>query len=89
MYTIGLLKKATYSSRREKVLSNIKELRSQVGQATFDEEREAFETALKLEIQSLGRLNEDELQSKRFAEADKMDAIGEDDEDSDDDLEKN
>jgi len=80
---------ATYSSRREKVLSNIKELRSQVGQATFDEEREAFETALKLEIQSLGRLNEDELQSKRFAEADKMDAIGEDDEDSDDDLEKN
>jgi len=80
---------ATYSSRREKVLSNIKELRSQVGQSTFDEEREAFETALKLEIQSLGRLNEDELQSKRFAEADKMDAIGEDDEDSDDDLEKN
>merc|ERR1712194_291167 len=80
---------ATYSSRQEKVLSNIKELRVQMGQATFDEEREAFETALKLEIQSLGRLNEDEVKSKRFNESDKMDAIGEESDDGYDDPEKN
>mmetsp|Transcript_14104 Transcript_14104/g.15782 ORF Transcript_14104/g.15782 Transcript_14104/m.15782 type:complete len:577 (+) Transcript_14104:223-1953(+) len=80
---------ATYSSRREKVLSNIKELRVQMGQATFDEEREAFETALRLEIQALGRLNEDEVKSKRFNESDKMDAIGEESDDGYDDPEKN
>merc|ERR1712194_589814 len=83
---------ATYSSRRTKVLSNIKELRAQMGVATFDEEREAFETALKLEIQTLGRLNEDELKSKKFSESDKMDAIGEEydnDDESYDDPEKN
>jgi len=60
-----------------------------MGQATFDEEREAFETALKLEIQSLGRLNEDEVKSKRFNESDKMDAIGEESDDGYDDPEKN
>ena len=84
---------ATYSSRREKVLSNIKELRVQIGLSTFDEEKEAFEQALKLEIDHLGRINEAEMESKRFSEGDKMDAIGEatssDSETQDHDEEKN
>jgi len=78
---------ATYSSRREKVLSNIKELRVQLGQATLDEEeeREAIETALTVEIQTLRRLNEDELKSKKLNESDKMNTIGEEYDESDDD----
>ena len=66
-----------YSSRREKVLANIKELRSQISQATFDEEKKAFEQAFKLEIESLGRLNKDEMKSKLLFEGDKIDVIEE------------
>ena len=65
----------TYSSRREHIISNIKELRVQISESVTDYEREAFEHALKLEIDCLSRLNNDEMQSKRFNEADKMDAI--------------
>jgi len=70
----------TYTSRREHILSNIKELRSQIAVATLEGEKEAFEMALKLEVGALSRINSDEMKSKRFGEADKMDAIGEDDE---------
>jgi len=55
----------TYSSRREKVIANIKEIRSQIGQSTYEGEKEAFEKALQLEIASLSKLNDDEMKSKR------------------------
>merc|ERR1712194_937168 len=55
----------TYSSRREKIIANIKEIRVQIGQATYEGEKEAFEKALELEIASLSQLNDDEMQSKR------------------------
>mmetsp|Transcript_29580 Transcript_29580/g.69567 ORF Transcript_29580/g.69567 Transcript_29580/m.69567 type:complete len:567 (+) Transcript_29580:100-1800(+) len=65
----------TYSSRREHVLANIKNIREQIALSTTDEEKDAFEHALKLEIASMSRLNNDEMKSKRFDAADKMDAI--------------
>jgi hypothetical protein len=67
----------TYSSRREHVLSNIKGFRAQIAVATSDAEKDAFESALKLEVDALSRLNADEMASKRFNEADAMDAIDE------------
>jgi silicon transporter len=68
---------ATYSSRREHILRNIKEIRSQISVASSNAEKAAFESALKLEVSSLSRLNADEMESKRFNEADAMDAIDE------------
>mmetsp|Transcript_8281 Transcript_8281/g.24479 ORF Transcript_8281/g.24479 Transcript_8281/m.24479 type:complete len:567 (+) Transcript_8281:129-1829(+) len=65
----------TYSSRREHVLVNIKNIREQISLSTTDEEKDAFENALKLEVASMSRLNDDEMKSKRFDDADKMDAI--------------
>jgi len=65
----------TYSSRREKVIANIKEIRTQIGQATYEGEKEAFEKALELEIASLSQLNNDEMKSKRGF--DDMEAIDE------------
>ena len=67
----------TYSSRREHILSNIKEIRAQIAVAGSDAEKDAFESALKLEVSALSRLNEDEMKSKKFNEADAMDAIDE------------
>jgi len=64
---------ATYSSRREHILANIKELRSQIAQSVTEDEKSAFETALKLEVDSLSNLNESEMESKRNLV--KMDAI--------------
>mmetsp|Transcript_117238 Transcript_117238/g.239859 ORF Transcript_117238/g.239859 Transcript_117238/m.239859 type:complete len:571 (+) Transcript_117238:101-1813(+) len=71
---------ATYSSRREHILSNIKELRSQIagisGEGSLDATlKDTLESALQLEISALSRLNDQEMESKRFNEADKMDAI--------------
>mmetsp|Transcript_19491 Transcript_19491/g.45404 ORF Transcript_19491/g.45404 Transcript_19491/m.45404 type:complete len:562 (+) Transcript_19491:105-1790(+) len=64
----------TYSSRREKIIGNIKEIRSQIGQATYEGEKEAFEKALELEIASLSQLNGDEMKSKRgFEDMDPID----------------
>jgi hypothetical protein len=57
----------TYSSRREKVLSNIKDLRAMIAEASIEGEKEAYETALKLEIDCLSKLNEAEEKSQRFA----------------------
>jgi len=67
----------TYSSRREHILTNVKDLRVQIGQATFDGEKEAFEHALQLEVAALARINDDEMKSKRFNEADALDLIEE------------
>jgi len=67
----------TYSSRREHILSNIKGFRAQIAVAASDAEKDAFESALKLEVDALSRLNADEMASKRFNEADAMDAIDE------------
>jgi hypothetical protein len=66
----------TYSGRREKILSNIKEIRSQISQSTYEGEKVAFEQALKLEIDALSKLNGDEMKSKRGFED--MGAIEED-----------
>jgi len=63
---------ATYSSRREHILANVKSLREQIAAATFDGEKEAYEQALKLEIDALGRINDEEMKSQRF---ENMDAI--------------
>merc|ERR1712176_295268 len=65
----------TYSARREHILTNVKNLRKQVGEATLEGEKEALEKALQLEIDALGRLNSDEMESKRGI--DKMDEIAE------------
>jgi len=67
----------TYSSRRGKMLANIADLRKQVEASESDEERSAFEKALKLEVAAMGRMNEEEMKSKKFTEADAMDAIEE------------
>jgi len=73
---------ATYSNRRTKILCNIKELRIQLEAAEFDEEREAYQHALKLEIQCLGHMNRDEENAKV---SDASNKIGDEDMDSDDD----
>ncbi|KAL3939589.1 MAG: hypothetical protein SGARI_001316, partial [Bacillariaceae sp.] len=57
---------ALYSFKREKILSNIKDLREQIKEAETDEEKEAFQSALKCEIESLGRVNNDEMNSSSF-----------------------
>jgi len=67
----------TYSSRRSKMLSNIASLRTQIDSATSDSEKSAFEQALKLEVASMSRMNAEEMKSKKFTEADAMDAIEE------------
>jgi len=66
----------TYSSKREHILENVKDLRAQIAIAGSDAEKDAFESALKLEIAALSRLNADEMESKRFS-AGEMDAIDE------------
>jgi hypothetical protein len=57
---------AHYSSRREKILANVKELREQITLAESEEEAEAFKQALKLEVAALGRLNKEEEESQRL-----------------------
>jgi len=59
------LMQETYSARREKILANVKDLRAQIEAATSEPEKDAFEHALKLEIASLSKLNNDESESKR------------------------
>jgi silicon transporter len=48
------------SGRREQVLANIKDLRSLISSATSEDEKEAYQTALKMEIAALKRVNESE-----------------------------
>jgi len=63
----------SYSDRRERSLAIIKSLREQIAAATFDGEKETFEQALKLEIDALGRINNEEVESHQ-----RLDAIVED-----------
>jgi hypothetical protein len=63
---------ATFSNRRTRVLYNIKELRTQMELAEFDEEREAYQHALALEIQCLSHMNRDEKIAKAEEEGAKM-----------------
>merc|ERR1712183_568697 len=69
---------ATFSNRRTKILDNVKRLRTNIEVAEFDEEREAYELGLKLEIQTLGQMNRDEEEAKLLEEGNK---IGDDDDD--------
>jgi hypothetical protein len=55
----------TYSSRREHILANVKTLRAQIAEAQFEGEKAALEKALSLEIDSLSKVNADEMESKR------------------------
>merc|ERR1712176_118301 len=66
----------TYSSRREHILTNVKNLRAQIAEATGDVEKETLEKALELEIDALSRLNDDEMKSKR--NVNEMEKISED-----------
>jgi hypothetical protein len=77
---------AHYSSRREKILSNIKELREQIKVSETDEEAEAFKHALQLEVSALGRVNKEEEESRRFNKSD-LDLVSEEPETSEDDEE--
>jgi silicon transporter len=54
---------ATYSNKREGILANIKEIRQQITLCVMEEEKEAFEEALQIEIKSLSRLNKKERDS--------------------------
>ena len=54
------------------IFLTIKSLGEQIAAATFDGEKEAYEQALKLEIDALGRINDEEMKSQRF---ENMDAI--------------
>merc|ERR1712037_72806 len=69
---------ATFSNRRTKILDNVKRLRTNIEVAEFDEEREAYEHSLQLEIRSLGQMNKDEEEAKLLEEGNK---IGDDDDD--------
>ncbi|KAG7343763.1 silicon transporter [Nitzschia inconspicua] len=60
---------AHYSSLREKVLANIKDLREQIRLSETDEEKEAFEHALKLEVAALARVNKEEMESQTFSKS--------------------
>merc|ERR1711935_392184 len=77
---------ATFSNRRTKILCNIKELRIQIEAAEFDEEREAYQHALTLEIQCLSHMNNDENDAKIKDETNKIgdEDMGDDDSDDDD-----
>mmetsp|Transcript_27750 Transcript_27750/g.58157 ORF Transcript_27750/g.58157 Transcript_27750/m.58157 type:complete len:562 (+) Transcript_27750:124-1809(+) len=64
-----------FTIRRTTILKQIAHLREQIKLSVTENEKAAFEHSLKLEIDSLSRLNNDEMKSKRFDEADQMDAI--------------
>merc|ERR1712032_351097 len=55
----------TYANQREKVMSNISELREHIKAATTDEERQVFEDAMKLEVEALKSVNRRQTQSLR------------------------
>jgi silicon transporter len=50
----------TYSQRRERILKNIKDMKEFVKDASTDDERNAYEAGLKMELKALEKLNEDE-----------------------------
>lgn len=76
---------ATFSNRRTKVLSNIKELRTQLTVADLDDEVAAYEMALTLEIQCLAHMNAEEEALKLLDAGNKIGESMEDEESSDSD----
>jgi hypothetical protein len=76
---------ATFSNRRTKVLSNIKELRTQLTVAELDDEVAAYEMALTLEIQCLAHMNAEEEALKLLDAGNKIGESMEDEESSDSD----
>jgi len=54
-----------YTDRRNRTLKNIAELRIQINLCVTDEEKEAFQMALKLEVQQLERTNKEQEKSVR------------------------
>jgi hypothetical protein len=50
----------SYSKRRERILSNIKNMKELTNDATKDEEKTAYETGIKYEIQAMEKLNQEE-----------------------------
>jgi silicon transporter len=59
-----------YTERRVRTLKNIAELRQQITLCVTEEEKEAFQMALKLEIQQLERCNKEQEKSVRGLNAD-------------------
>lgn len=55
-FTIGL----SYTERRAQILNNIKELRAQTNLAETPEQKTVFETAIKMEMCALEKLNDEE-----------------------------
>mmetsp|Transcript_10469 Transcript_10469/g.26396 ORF Transcript_10469/g.26396 Transcript_10469/m.26396 type:complete len:553 (-) Transcript_10469:96-1754(-) len=54
-----------FTNQREKVMSNISELREQIAAALSDEEKKVYEDALALEVDALKSLNEKQEESMR------------------------
>jgi hypothetical protein len=54
-----------YTLQREKIMANIAEIREQIASAGSDEEKAVFEDALKLEVDTLKSLNENQETSMR------------------------
>eukprot|EP00536_Pseudo-nitzschia_multiseries_P014740 jgi/Psemu1/311393/fgenesh1_kg.762_\ len=54
-----------FTNQREKVMSNIAEIREQIKAATTDEEKKVFEDAMKLEIDILKSINNKQSESMR------------------------
>jgi len=50
----------SYTTRRHRILNNIKDLRDQTKEATTKEEQSAFEVALQLEVAALQKLSDEE-----------------------------
>merc|ERR1719464_2698072 len=57
-----------YSDRRAKTLENIREIRNQMQDCGSEDEREAFQMALKCEVQQLERLNKEQEKAQREGE---------------------
>jgi hypothetical protein len=58
-----------FTNSREKIMSNIAEIRAQIAAAGSDEEKAVFEDALKLEVKALETLNQKQEDSMRDLEA--------------------
>jgi len=57
-----------FTDRREKCLGRIVEIRSQIDDCESEDEKEAFQMALKLEVQQLVRLNAEQVKAVKLME---------------------
>ena len=60
--------KESFSVRRERILSNIKNLKELISGASTDDERSAYEHSIEMEIQALATLNDEEGKSPKDVE---------------------